>query len=168
MQIVNRPQLSPVTSSAGRLIDAAAAIILGIEHADFDGQAAMRLEAAADPDAKGCYPFPLSEGDLPELDWRPLFAGLLNDLQGHAEPSVVAMRFHRSLARGIIDACRRWSRLPVVLSGGVFQNRLLTELVIEMHRDAAQPLGLPGVIPPNDGGLAAGQLAIAAGHGGYL
>jgi hydrogenase maturation protein HypF len=77
------------------------------------------------------------------------------------------MRLHRSLARGIERVCRRWANLPVVLSGGVFQNRLLTELFVEIHDSAAQPLGLPGVIPPNDGGLAAGQLAIAAAVGGF-
>jgi hydrogenase maturation protein HypF len=58
--------------------------------------------------------------------------------------------------------------MPVVLTGGVFQNRVLTELVTEMHNDESQPLGLPGTLPPNDGGLAAGQLAVAAARGGLL
>lgn len=165
-QIVNRPRLSPLTSSAGRLIDAAAALILGIDRADFDGQAAMRLEAAADCDAKGWYDFPLFEGELPELDWRPLFVGLLADHRRGVDAGVMAMRFHRSLAHGITRVCGHWRELPVILSGGVFQNRLLTELVAEMHNDKAQPLGLPGIIPPNDGGLAAGQLAIASAKGG--
>jgi len=166
-KIIDRPQFSPLTSSAGRLIDAAAAIILGVDHADFDGQPAMRLEAAADRGAQGWYEFPLSEGELPELDWRPLFVGLLADQQRGVEPSVIAMRFHRSLAHGILRVCRHWREMPAVLSGGVFQNKLLTELVAEMH-DETQPLGLPGIIPPNDGGLAAGQLAIAAAKGGSL
>jgi hydrogenase maturation protein HypF len=164
-QILNRAQLSPITSSAGRLIDAAAALILGIDRTDFDGQAAMRLEATADHDAKGWYDFPLSESDLPELDWRPLVAGLLADHHRGVDASVIAMRFHRSLAHGITRVCGHWRELPVVLSGGVFQNRLLTELVAEMHNNKSQPLGLPGIIPPNDGGLAAGQLAIAAMKG---
>jgi hydrogenase maturation protein HypF len=125
----------------------------------------MRLEAAADPDVKGWYDFPLSEGELPELDWRPLFAGLLDDHHRGVDASVMAMRFHRSLAHGITRICGHWREMPVVLSGGVFQNRLLTELVAEMHNDKSQLLGLPGMIPPNDGGLAAGQLAIAAMKG---
>ena len=166
-QIINRPQLSPVTSSAGRLIDAAAALILGIDRADFDGQAAMRLEAAADRGANGWYHFPLSDDSLPELDWRPLFAGLLEDHRHGVDPAVMAMRFHRSLAHGIVTVCRHWDELPVVLSGGVFQNRILTELVAEMIDGNSQPLGLPGIIPPNDGGLAAGQLAIAAARGKF-
>jgi hydrogenase maturation protein HypF len=167
-QIANNPQLSPLTSSAGRLIDAAAALILGIDRAEFDGQAAMRLEAAADHDAKGWYDFPLSEGELPELDWRPLFAGMLADHRRGVDADVMAMRFHRSLAHGITRMCGHWREMPAVLSGGVFQNRLLTELLTQMHSDRAQPLGLPGIIPPNDGGLAAGQLAIAAAKGGAL
>jgi hydrogenase maturation protein HypF len=167
-RIVDRPQFSPLTSSAGRLIDAAAALILGSDHADFDGQVAMRLEAVADPTAKGWYDFPLSESELPELDWRPLFMGLLADKRRGVDGPVIAMRFHRSLAHGITRVCRHWREMPAVLSGGVFQNKLLTELVAEMHNDKLQPLGLPGVIPPNDGGLAAGQLAIAAAHRGYI
>ncbi|MEX2306244.1 MAG: carbamoyltransferase HypF [Pirellulales bacterium] len=167
-RIVGRPQLSPVTSSAGRLIDAAAALILGIDRADFDGQAAMRLEAAADGDARGWYHFPVTDDELPELDWRPLFTGLLADQQRGVDPATLAMRFHRSLAYGIIGVCRRWSELRVVLSGGVFQNRLLTELVAEMIDSKCQKLGQPGIIPPNDGGLAAGQLAIAAAQRGDL
>ncbi len=167
-RIMDRPQLSPITSSAGRLIDAAAAIVLGIRRADFDGQAAMRLEAAADRNATGEYEFPLTERGLSELDWRPLFVGLLSDRRHGVEPAAMAMRFHRSLARGIVHLCSRWTNLPVVLAGGVFQNRLLTELVVEMHENRSQPLGLPGVIPPNDGGLAAGQLVIAAAIGGSL
>jgi hydrogenase maturation protein HypF len=168
MRIAARPQFSPLTSSAGRLIDAAATLILGVERADFDGQAAMRLEAAADWDAKGWYDFPLTEGDLPELDWRPLFAGLIVDIRRGVDAGALAMRFHRSLAHGIARVCRQWREMPVVLGGGVFQNRLLTELVVEMHGDTTQSLGLPGTIPPNDGGLAAGQLAIAAAHEGAL
>jgi hydrogenase maturation protein HypF len=164
-KIVSRPQLSPLTSSAGRIIDAAAALILGIDRADYDGQAAMRLEAAADRYARGWYHFPTSDEHLIELDWRPLFAGLLDDCRRGVEPSTIATRFFRSLAHGIVGVCRHYDELPVVLSGGVFQNKLLTELVAEMIDGKSQLLGLPGVVPPNDGGLAAGQLAIAIARG---
>src|SRR6185503_14534041 len=92
-QIINRPQLSPVTSSAGRLIDAAAALVLGIDRADFDGQAAMRLEAVADCSALGCYPFPMSNEPLTELDWRPLFVALIDDQRRGIDPGTISMRF---------------------------------------------------------------------------
>ena len=72
----------------------------------------------------------------------------------------LAMRFHRGLALAIAAVCGRFKDLPIVLGGGVFQNRLLVELLIEYLQSHRQPLGLPGLIPPNDGGLAAGQLVI--------
>jgi hydrogenase maturation protein HypF len=125
----------------------------------------MQLESVADPAANGEYAFPLCKGALFELDWRPLLSGLLADKQRGVSPPAIAARFHRSLARGILQVCQRWQELPVVLSGGVFQNKLLTELVAEMHLDKTQVFGLPGVIPPNDGGLAAGQLVVAAARG---
>jgi hydrogenase maturation protein HypF len=163
--IMHRRWLSPLTSSAGRLIDAAAALILGIGRVDFEGEAAMRLEAAADRNAAGSYEFPLLEANLGELDWRPLFARLIADQRRGVDRGTLAMRFHRSLAEGIVGLCRRGKELPVVLSGGVFQNKLLTELVSEKIGRGSPGLGLPGVIPPNDGGLAAGQLAIGAAKG---
>jgi hydrogenase maturation protein HypF len=165
LELARRPKLSPTTSSAGRLIDAAAALILGITRSEFEGQAAMRLEAAADRSARGWYHFPVTDEALAELDWRPLFAGLLEDRRRGAEPGALAMKFHRSLAHGIIGVCRRWSEIPMVLCGGVFQNKLLTELIAEMMDGTSQSVGFPGAIPPNDGGLAAGQLAIAAAKG---
>jgi hydrogenase maturation protein HypF len=161
-EIAARSKMSSITSSAGRLIDAAAALILGVSKSDFEGQAAMRLEATADQSAKGWYQFPVTDDELSELDWRPLFVGLIDDQRRGTDPGTLAMKFHRTLAHGIVNVCRRWNKLPVVLSGGVFQNKLLTELVAEMMSHSTQLLGLPGVIPPNDGGLAAGQLVVAA------
>ena len=157
--------LSPTTTSAGRLIDAAAALILGIERVDYEGEAAMRLEAVADRRAVGFYNFPVRDGNPRELDWRPLFAGLAADWHRGIDPPVIAMRFHRGLAQGIVQMCRMLPELPAVLSGGVFQNRLLTELVVEEFGDP-DGLYLPESIPPNDGGLAAGQLAVAAARWG--
>jgi hydrogenase maturation protein HypF len=71
------------------------------------------------------------------------------------------MRFHRGLVDGIVAVARRYADLPVVLCGGCFQNQVLSELVVERF-EGARPLALPRVIPAGDGGLAAGQLAVAA------
>jgi hydrogenase maturation protein HypF len=150
-----------VTTSAGRLFDAAACLILGITDAQFDGEPAMRFEDAADLTDEAQYPLPLTS-DLPrQLDWRPLFAALWDDCRrGRTAAGAMSMRFHRAVAAGIAAVVREHAGLPVVLSGGVFQNRLLTELVVA-ELDETRHLCLPGRIPPNDGGLAAGQLAIA-------
>lgn len=161
-KIAALPAWSPQTTSAGRLFDAAAAYTLGIVQADFDGQPAMLLEAVADVRADGCYDFPLRPGTMRELDWRPLVAGMLGDRAAGVEPGTMAMKFHRALAAAIVRVCRHRPELPVILSGGVFQNRLLTELMIDMLPDNVQQVRLSAAIPPNDGGLAAGQLAVAA------
>lgn len=152
--------------AAGRLFDAAAAIVLGIRHSQFDGQPAMWLEAAANRAADGAYELPVRKGRLWTLDWRPLITAILADRLAGEDRGTMAMRFHRAVAAGIVSICRHWSSLPVVLTGGVFQNRLLSELVLEESAGDTRPWGLPGVIPPGDGGLAAGQLAVAAmtGH----
>lgn len=154
------------TSSAGRLFDAAAALILGSRESRFDGEPAMLLEAIADPLETGSYPVGFRGGTGPagavgELDWRPLFAALWRDLMMETPPGVMACRFHRAMAGAVVEVCRRSGDLPIVLTGGVFQNRLLTELIVELGQ-GAMPLRFPGRIPPNDGGLAAGQLAAAA------
>lgn len=160
LDVAERPHLHPLTTSAGRLFDAAACLILSITHAPFDGAPAMLLEAIADPVEAGCYTFPLIGGSPVQLDWRPLIAAIWTDLRQGVALAVIATRFHRTLARGIADVISLHPPLPVVLSGGVFQNRLLTELLLEELHDNAR-LKLPGRIPPNDGGIAAGQLAIS-------
>jgi len=159
VRLREKKQIGMVTTSAGRLFDAAACLILDVAQVAFEGQAAMMLESIADPRATGAYSMRLVRAEIDELDWRPMFDELITDRQNGVAPAVMATRFHRGLAQGIVEVCRRWSRLPVVLAGGVFQNKFLTELVVQMLPDEAQPVGLPGIIPPNDGGLAAGQLA---------
>ena len=135
---------------------------MGVERADFDGDLAMRLEAVADRTTNERYNIWLDEGQRLEVDWRPMIAELMADRDAGVDASSMAMKFHRALAWAIVQVCRRQPHLPTILTGGVFQNRLLTELVYELWTDREQSLATPGVIPPNDGGLAAGQLAVAA------
>lgn len=167
----SRSRMSPVTTSLGRLFDGAAHIALGLARVTHEGEAAMRLEAACDPTAHGMYAWAITPGDPMQLDWRPAFHAMLADRGRGETPGVMAERFHRGVAAVLIDAanlltCSRADlpRVPVVLSGGVFQNRRLLELLVERWPTNLGPLGLPGRIPPNDGGLAAGQLAIASAH----
>lgn len=161
LKIMNSKRLSPQTTSVGRLFDGVATLILGIEHCDYEGQAAMLLEAVCDQTETGCYEIPLQAGNFIQLDWRPLISQILKDRDAGVSPAVMAMRFHRGLARAIALLCSQFAPMPVVLGGGVFQNRCLVELLLEEFKQNGQSLGLPGVIPPNDGGLAAGQLAVA-------
>jgi hydrogenase maturation protein HypF len=162
LRAAGNPLLSPRSSSVGRLFDAVAALTFDLRESHFEGYAAMMLESGCDAAADGAYEFPLRRAAAgpAELDWRPLMSAVVQDLESGASPGAVAMRFHRSLATAIVRVVGCWPNLPVVLGGGVFQNRVLTELVAEAL--AGRELALPGVIPPGDGGLAAGQLAIAS------
>lgn len=161
LTIIDSERYSPKTSSAGRLFDGVASLVLGVTHAEFEGQAAMMLESHCDLSETGSYEIVLQAGKPIQLDWRPLVSQILKDRARGVAPSVMAMRFHRGLAQAVARLCRQYAPTPVVLGGGVFQNRCLVELFVEEFAENQQPLGLPGMIPPNDGGLAAGQLAVA-------
>lgn len=166
-----RSPRSLVTSSLGRLFDGVAALVLSEAHASYEGELAWRLEAVCDPTAAGRYDFAVSDGESvagagTQLNWRPVLPSLLADRDRGVPPGTMAMRFHRALADAVAAVARRFPDLPVVLSGGCFQNRVLTELCVE--RLASHPAGVfsPGWIPPNDGGLAVGQLAVAMARTG--
>ncbi len=161
LKIIASKKFSPQTTSAGRLFDGVAALVLGVNRCDFEGQAAMLLEAVCDFSEAGCYEISLQVGKPVQLDWRPLILQILKDREAGVSPAVMAMRFHRGLARAVARLCNQFAPTPVVLGGGVFQNRCLVEFLVEEMEQNGQPLGLPGKIPPNDGGLAAGQLAVA-------
>jgi hydrogenase maturation protein HypF len=152
--------LSPMTSSAGRLFDGIAGLVLQIGKSSYEGLPAIRLEDACDESEPGRYEFTLQEGDPIELDWRPVVRQVVDDLRDDVSAGQIAMRFHRGLAAAVALISDRFPQHPVVLGGGVFQNRVLVEQIADAVPGAR--LGLPGRIPPNDGGLAAGQLAIAA------
>jgi hydrogenase maturation protein HypF len=172
--VAARPGYAPLTSSVGRLFDAIAAWLLLGDAATrgfsrFEGQSAMLLEAACgdassveadERDLPLDYRIPIASGEPHELDWRPLVSALAADFQRGLPLVRLAIRFHASLADAVFRMAELHSGLPVVLGGGVFQNRILTEMIAR-RMAGVQQLGLPGVIPPNDGGLAAGQLAIA-------
>ena len=160
VQLLCKPQAAPRTSSAGRLFDGVAALVLGITAAAFEGQAAMLLEAVVDPAFTGKYPLALSDTKLACLDWRALVGGVLQARRKGLSPGGIAMRFHRTLAVGIAAVATRFSQLPVVLCGGCFQNKILTELVADRLQHG-RAVATPGLIPTGDDGLAAGQLAIA-------
>lgn len=160
IQQATNSQFSPVTTSCGRLFDAVALLILNQTLSEFDGYAAMRLESVCDLDEPAAYQFEIQNSEPLQLDWRPVMRQILSDRRQGVFPGMMAMRFHRGLARLIIDVAGRFPNLPVVLAGGVFQNQVLVELVASLWPGDGPPLGLPGVIPPNDGGLAVGQMAV--------
>jgi hydrogenase maturation protein HypF len=160
LQMARSPH-TPRSSSAGRLFDAVASLALGLGETAFDGHAAMWLEAACDETATGEYEFAIDQSNPRELDWRPVVASVVRDLRCGEPPGAIAARFHRGLASAIVALCCRMPHWPVVLSGGVFQNRRLVEEILTRWPPNRLSPVWPCQIPPNDGGLAAGQLAVA-------
>jgi hydrogenase maturation protein HypF len=148
------------TTAAGRLFDAAACLVLGCELTSFEGQGPMLLEQAATP-GETAIRLPLAKD--PEGCWRSDWTPLLELLQDRGlDTGVRAFAFHQALARTLVDqalAIRAESAVEVVgLSGGVFQNRLLSELAAEMLTEAGFEVRMHRVVPANDGGLAFGQI----------
>jgi hydrogenase maturation protein HypF len=147
------------TSSVGRLFDAAASLVLGVDVASFEGQGPMMLESAA---ADGCdaIPLPLTlDNGILRMDWAPLLP-MLTDRDVTAE--MRAGIFHESLACALaeqaINLMKTDNLQAVGLTGGAFQNRLLAERVIDLLAARDITVYVPEVVPVNDGGLAFGQL----------
>jgi hydrogenase maturation protein HypF len=157
---------SPVTTSAGRLFDAVAALVGLHPKAGFEGQAAMALEALADPAERGAYPFPLvaspSPGAPALLDWEPLLLALLEDGARGAGVAIRSARFHNALVDGIAAVARLAGAPRVALSGGCFQNRFLLERTGARLAAEGFEVLTHRLVPPNDGGIALGQVMVAA------
>lgn len=171
---------SPRTTSVGRLFDGAASL-LGIRHrSSYEGQAAMELEFAASQ-SKGVAGLDLPINEVPiqlmkrenrveektgstllVIDWKVLFEELCGyDVRGLTVPDA-AFLVHSTLVSSILTIARRLGLERVVLSGGCFQNRLLTEMTIDGLRKNGKKVYWHQRIPPNDGGIALGQLYAAA------
>ncbi len=162
---------TPMTSSCGRLFDAVAAAI-GVcrERVPHEGAAAQALESLATAhfqrEAAHRYPHEFSHGERRVLSWQPLWLALLKDLRQGQSAATISARFHQGVAHAIATSaqklCMQNSLDTVVLSGGVFQNRLLLESIIERLEGVGIHTLSPINVPANDGGVALGQSVIAA------
>ena len=166
---------SPLCSSVGRLFDAIASLLGLAQRCSFEGQAALRLEAAARAalpavpgrlaPAAAAYTVAICPGGHGEpwlLDWQPLLEAVLHDLAVDRPVEAIALAFHQALAQLLPALAGQLGVKRLLLAGGCFQNRLLLELAVECLADAGIEALWPQRIPCNDGGLALGQL-LAAG-----
>lgn len=157
LQTQNYP--GPLTSSMGRLFDGIAALLGLCQTVSFEGQAAMALAALVDetlPDHP--YPFELV-GQAPQrIEWRPMLQAIRQDLEQSIAVEPIATRFHQTLVAVIVAVAQGQAIPQVVLGGGCFQNRFLLERSIMGLRTAGFAVYWPCLVPPNDGGLALGQL----------
>jgi len=163
---------SPASTSCGRWFDAfAAALGLHSERISYEGQAAIALEILATPLFADEQPYLqawniANDEDLVILSWQGLWQAVLSDLKCGVDKARIAARIHHSLAAATVDVLNQLSRQTgidtVVLSGGVFQNRLLLEAVSRQLRRHGKTVLSPQRYPMNDGGLALGQAVITA------
>ena len=178
--MIERGINSPRTSSMGRLFDAAAAILGICDKATYEGEPAIELEAAAWRafSSESACPtgnmasFSVTESSRPDdchvLNSRPLFEALLEGIRTGVPAGKLALDFHVTIARASAriasEICVREDLDTVVLSGGVFMNRLLLRLLTHELKDASLAVLVPRSVPVNDGCIAYGQAAIARAH----
>lgn len=158
---------APLASSAGRLFDAASALLgLAPDRLSHEGEAAMALEARA---ADSVAPYILAlrpQGDLLEIDPAPLWHAMVADLAGGRAVGEMAGAFHAGLALAFVEAAeqvaRRHALTTMAVSGGVFQNARVLQKVLALLQARGLTALAPAEVPANDGGLALGQAVVAA------
>jgi hydrogenase maturation protein HypF len=164
LELVRKDVRSFATTSAGRLFDAAAALLGFTRAITFEGQAAMWVEALARKSAvTATYPLPFENS---ELDFRPLLLAVAEDRRRGIDPREIARAFQRGVAEGLTTAIRELCSAhgldTIVLSGGVFQNDLLLRDVRNLLDGQGLAIWTNRAVPPNDGGISLGQAAVAA------
>ncbi|HXG90482.1 MAG TPA: carbamoyltransferase HypF [Vicinamibacterales bacterium] len=167
-QMIERGLNAPMTSSAGRLFDAIAAIAGVRDAVSFEGQAAMQLEwLAAGVPISGTYDTAIDErGSGLCIDTRPIIAAAARDASQGSSPAQIARRFHSTMTSVVVAVTSRLREMTgidrVVLTGGVFQNALLATECDEQLQQSGFRVYQHHLVPPNDGGISLGQLAVAA------
>jgi hydrogenase maturation protein HypF len=162
-QMLDKRVRSPKTSSVGRLFDAVACLIGLNNQVSFEGQAAMALEFAADRGVNESYPYGIRPGTPLVVDWEPIIRGVMGDLGMRVRTETIAAKFHNTLVEIIVAVAERIGQRRIVLTGGCFQNRYLTERAVQRLVQQGFACYWNQRVPPNDGGIALGQI-IAADH----
>lgn len=163
LKLARRGAFSPVSTGMGRLFDVFA-VVAGLRpRVSYEGQAAVMLEQACDDRVSGSYSFELyQENGLLYFDWRPVLQNALSDMERGQGAAAVSTRFHRAVTELIARTALRYPGLPVVLSGGVFQNARLLESSMRLLKDGGISAYTNSLVPANDGGISFGQAAVAA------
>lgn len=168
-RMIARGVNAPLSSSAGRLFDAAAAMLgQAFDRQDYEGQTGMELEALARPFADDEIGYATESAAVApaEIRWDVMWDAMLRDLRSGVEAGRIAARFHLAIAAAAVAqaaaTAARHDCARIALSGGVMQNSLLANAIARRLRKAGFEVLVHRRIPPNDGGLAIGQAAIAA------
>ena len=157
---------SPLTSSCGRLFDAASSLIGIRDEISYEGQAAMELESFCALGIKERYKFRIyKEGEEFIIDPQEIFIDIIKDLKEGIDKKVMAAKFHNTVAEFTLNLCGKIRKNTginkIALSGGVFQNRYLTEKIISLLEKDGFQVYTQRKVPPNDGGISLGQAVVA-------
>jgi hydrogenase maturation protein HypF len=192
IQMLERNLNSPITSSAGRLFDGVAALVGLNQRTSFEGQAAMGLEfAIGNSSTNEHYKWSIVNGRLPMtniehptsnnvidhhnspslnlksqiiVDWAPMILDILEDVKRNTDVGIISVKFHNTLVEIILEIAKRIGEKRVVISGGCFQNKYLTEHAVQkLQAEGFHPYWHQRV-PPNDGGISLGQIVAASKH----
>lgn len=164
-EMIRKGVNSPYTSSMGRLFDAVASIIGLRDEITFEAEAAIELESAAYMNEIGSYPFSFSNSEPMEIDATPLIRAVVNDTNKGVSKEAIAGRFHNAIADMTLTVCAKLRDSSgindVVLTGGVFQNSLLSKLATVQLVKAGFKVYMQEKVPSNDGGISLGQAVVA-------
>jgi len=167
LELINQMLLkrvnTPFTTSAGRIFDAVASLIGLRQRVNYEGQAALELEFLAQgSERKDSYSFEIDKAqDLKIFNWQSMLEEILADTKDHIKPSIISAKFHNTLVEIIVAAAKKAGQPRIVLSGGCFQNRYLTERTVKRLQEEKFHPYWHQRVPPNDGGIALGQIAAA-------
>jgi hydrogenase maturation protein HypF len=160
-QMLKKQINAPLSSSVGRLFDAVAALLGLRQISSFEGQAAMELEFTRQGDVADAYSFVVTPAAPTVVDWEPAIRELLDDVAGGKDNGLVSAKFHNGLVEATVSVAKKIGMKKIVLGGGCFQNRYLTEYMVGRLREEKFQPYWPQRLPPNDGGIAFGQAAAA-------
>ncbi len=161
-QMLEKKINCPLTSSVGRLFDGVASLLEVRQIINYEGQAAMMLEYLADPRENAHYQWDWQDREVSIIDWAVTLEQILKDLETGLAKGKIAMKFHNTLSKIILQAAQKTGISKVVMSGGCFQNVILLEKTVRLLRaQGLQPYWHQRV-PPNDGGISLGQIALAS------
>ena len=181
IQMLERNLNSPITSSAGRLFDAVASLIGLHQKVSFEGQSAMDLEFAIgntltdqhynwsllksnsltdDANDNNSINLPPSSGII--IDWSTIILEILEDVKRNINPGTISAKFHNTLVEIILGIAQRIGEKRVVISGGCFQNKYLTEHAVQRLQEKGFHPYWHQRVPPNDGGISLGQIVAAS------
>lgn len=162
-QMLSRNLNTPLTSSVGRLFDGVAALIGICQNISFEGQGAMALEYAINGlEITESYPYEIKGSVYPlVIDWELMIKSIIEDKVNHISHQKIAAKFHNTLVEMIINIAQKSQQKNILLTGGCFQNKYLTERAILRLKQANFTPFWHNNIPPNDGGIALGQIMAA-------